>query len=87
VGQSIADALDERARVQISYWALTAIKLILLTAILMVIAYSLFDETWTGSWQQMVAVLSWAFGLDITTKAVTGQFEKVHAGDPEVQVV
>lgn len=58
--------------VRVLSWA----RAVLLSMFLVLAAYALYAETWTGSWQQLVTVASWAFALDITTESVTRQFVK-----------
>jgi hypothetical protein len=52
----------------------------LLTVVLVLTAYGLYADTWVGTWQQVVAVLSWAFALDVTVSAVQGEMGKAAPG-------
>lgn len=57
-------------------------RAVLLTLVLVLTAFGLFADTWIGTWQQMVAVLSWAFALDVTTSAVQQEIVKANPSTP-----
>ena len=64
------------------YVLLGVLRFALLATVLLVLAYALFGDTWYGTWQQLLAVLSWAFALNVTTAAVQGELAKPPQPDP-----
>jgi hypothetical protein len=47
-------------------------QFVVLAPILILVGLALYEKDWVGSWTQMVAVLTWAAALDLTTAAVLG---------------
>ena len=64
------------------YVLLGVFRFVLLATVLIVLAFALWGDTWYGTWQQLLAVLSWAFALNVTTAAVQGELAKPGTPDP-----
>lgn len=46
-------------------------RFVLLGAVLVITGYALHAETWTGSWEQILTVLTWAIALEVTSASVS----------------
>lgn len=60
-------------------------RFVLLGAVLVVTGYALHAETWTGSWEQILTVLTWAIALEITSASVSEEVLRARqrpAADP-----
>lgn len=75
--QALAAARRDEKTTERKQFLVGLARFALLTLILMVTAYGLYADTWIGTWQQIVAVVTWAFALDVTVSAVQGEFTKV----------
>jgi hypothetical protein len=53
-------------------WLMMLAQFVVLAPILILVGLALYEKDWVGSWTQMVAVLTWAAALDLTTAAVLG---------------
>ena len=54
-----------------AWLAVNVAQFVLLGAILVALAYALHSEKWTGTAADMVAVLTWAFAIDVSVGGVT----------------
>lgn len=64
-------ARAEPVRIGISLFVLRWLRALVLTIVLLFAGFALYADTWTGTWQQLALVLSWAVALDLSTAAVT----------------
>jgi hypothetical protein len=63
-------SVGQRVLLVSAFGFLSVIRWFVLTALLVLVGFVLFQGDWTGSWEQILAVVSWGFAADISTAAV-----------------
>ena len=75
----LTGSVEERIVLARAEHLATILQSAILSIIFIALAYGVYAEHWVGTFQEMLGIFAWAFGLDLTADSLAPLLKKVGA--------